>query len=529
MIANRFGIHSNFPKPTGRVDGKDRIRSIRRRLKVAKMREASSSSSEDETTSPFKDSKVPLEGIELLLNRDKVPNNLGKKMDQENLVHRDTQREKPDNSRFLKKEKHRDNSDLHSKIDDVISDAESIVRKEHPRKRLRMMRERRERRPEKVFNKQRSREDGASTTDEDSSSSVGSEISVDTNEVKRASGSDLESVSASSGSETSGSEVSESESEESESSEKEEVEQDRRWRPVSHMSREEILAEKEELLYAYGRLSDNGYRTGIRLTMKTPLETIRAEVFRLKKLRSVQRSIRFQRKMLLSFTSGLEYCNKRFNPYKFALDGWSGDVMDNIGDYDEVFEELHEKYSDTVQMAPELKLIAMVGGSGLMFHLSNTLFKSSTPQMQDILASNPHIAAQVQAAALGQMANQHANDPIFGMFMGGLGMQADRRQQQQAPTTSFSRPQASRPMRQGPTASNSSQSVGASLDEVPSGQGIMRGPEGVDDILQQLNGVEASQVGLVSDAEEEVSVKEVNTKPSRRRRVKKDDVIDIDM
>jgi hypothetical protein len=246
--------------------------------------------------------------------------------------------------------------------------------------------------------------------------------------------------------------------------------------------------------------------------------------------------------MLVSFTSGLEYCNKRFNPYKFALDGWSGEVLDNIGDYDEVFEELHDKYSDSVQMAPELKLIAMVGGSGLMFHLSNTLFKSSTPQLNDILASNPHIMSQIQGAALGQMASQHSNDPIFGMMMNGLGMQGEQRAQGRptfrqggqapAPTTSFDRAQPSRPVRRGPAPSNMSASVGASVDEVPSGQGIMKGPEGVDDILAQLNGVEASQAGLVSDVEEE-PVREVNTRrPARRTRQRKsnqDNVIDLDM
>jgi hypothetical protein len=59
--------------------------------------------------------------------------------------------------------------------------------------------------------------------------------------------------------------------------------------------------------------------------------------------------------------------------------------MENVSDYDEVFEELHDKYSDSVKMAPELKLIAMVAGSGFMFHLTNSLFKSASPKLSDIL------------------------------------------------------------------------------------------------------------------------------------------------
>jgi hypothetical protein len=312
------------------------------------------------------------------------------------------------------------------------------------------------------------------------------------------------------------------------------------------MTREEIFAEKEELLYKYGRLDENGYRSGMPLSMKTPLESLRAEVHRLQKKREVQKSIRFQRKMLVSFVSGTEYVNKRFNPYKFALDGWSGSVLENVGDYDEVFEELHDKYNDSVQMAPELKLIAMVGGSGLMFHLSNTLFRSSTPQLNDILQNNPQIRSQIQAAALGQMGAQHANDPIFGMMMNGLNMQQQARQGAPPvssfppgfvpPRTSAERRGPPPPMAR-PSPSNFDQNVGASVRNVPAGQGVMRGPSGVDDILAQLNDMSAAQASLVSDDEQEPEpasqTKSINTRARRprRRRTKKDDedIIDLDL
>ena len=61
----------------------------------------------------------------------------------------------------------------------------------------------------------------------------------------------------------------------------------------------------------------------------------------------------------------------------------------------------------------------------------------------------------------------------------------------------------------------------------------MKGPEGVDDILAQLNGVEASQASLVSDVEEDAgNVREVSTSRPRARRARKpkaDNVIDLDM
>jgi len=318
------------------------------------------------------------------------------------------------------------------------------------------------------------------------------------------------------------------------------------WKSPSNMTKDEIVSEKMDLLYRYGRLEGNGYTSGLNLNMRTPLETLRSEVNKLERMRNVQRSIRTQRKLLISFASGTEYVNKRYNPYKFSLDGWSGEVLENIGDYDEVFEELHDKYKESVQMAPELKLLTMVGGSGLMFHLSNTLFKSSTPQLNDILQKNPDIMAQIQREALNSMATANSSDPLFGMMMQGV-HEKQRQQAQQpewqgrpgyAPPRTSSVPMSSFTM-PNPQPSNSTSSIGADVNQVPQGQGIvnqnvMNGPVGFDDILSQLNSGNMASTGLISDVEEETDVptKEVNTKPVkniRTRKPKNENVIDLDM
>ena len=49
-------------------------------------------------------------------------------------------------------------------------------------------------------------------------------------------------------------------------------------------------------------------------------------------------------------------------------------VHENLDDYDDVFEELHEKYKSKASL-PELRLILMLGGSGFMFHLTQTLLR----------------------------------------------------------------------------------------------------------------------------------------------------------
>ena len=66
-------------------------------------------------------------------------------------------------------------------------------------------------------------------------------------------------------------------------------------------------------------------------------------------------------------------------------------------------------------MAPELKLLFQLGGSAIMLHMTNTMFKSAMPGMDDIMRQNPELMQQFTAAAVNSMSQ---NRPGFGNFMG---------------------------------------------------------------------------------------------------------------
>ena len=106
---------------------------------------------------------------------------------------------------------------------------------------------------------------------------------------------------------------------------------------------------------------------------------------------------------MMAAITGLEYLNNKFDPFDIKLDGWSESVNENIYDYDEVFEELSEKYGGQSEMSPEIKLLMMLGGSAFMFHLTNTMFKSSIPGMDDIMKQNPDLMKQFAQAAVGSI------------------------------------------------------------------------------------------------------------------------------
>ena len=114
----------------------------------------------------------------------------------------------------------------------------------------------------------------------------------------------------------------------------------------------------------------------------------------------VERSIKFQRRMLIACVTGLEFLNDKFDPFDLALNGWSQNAMENVEDYDGVFEDLHNKYKTKIQMAPEVKLIMMVGGSAMMFHLTNSMFKAAVPNMTQVMQQNPGLQQNMVDAVM---------------------------------------------------------------------------------------------------------------------------------
>jgi len=183
------------------------------------------------------------------------------------------------------------------------------------------------------------------------------------------------------------------------------------YKPVHVLSQTEIKNEKIDLLYKFSKLQNQGVRTSTNYNMNSNLDEMRNEYIKLKKQRDTTNSVKFQRKVLMAAVSGAEFLNSKFDPFDIKLDGWSESVNESVEDFDEVFEQLYDKYGGGGEIAPELKLLMMLGGSAFMFHLSNTMFKSSVPNMNDIMKSNPDLMKQFAKAAVGSMTGQPGGIP----------------------------------------------------------------------------------------------------------------------
>jgi hypothetical protein len=159
-----------------------------------------------------------------------------------------------------------------------------------------------------------------------------------------------------------------------------------------------IEEEKADILNKLSRLEKKGFNVNKRLNAYSSITELRTEIKRIMYGIETEQSIKFSRRMLIACVTGVEFLNKRYNPFDVQLEGWSESVMENVDDYDGVFEELYVKYRTKVAVAPEIKLIMMLGGSAMMFHLTNSMFKTAMPNMNDVLKQNPDLVKNMMNA-----------------------------------------------------------------------------------------------------------------------------------
>ena len=183
------------------------------------------------------------------------------------------------------------------------------------------------------------------------------------------------------------------------------------------MTKEETLREKFKFLRKLEALEKKGVELSKKYNMESSLQEMMGEYETIMEEKSKQNSVKFQGNMLMAVINGIEFLNGKFDPFDVKLDGWSEQIQENITDYDEIFGELHEKYKSKASMAPELKLLFQLGGSAMMVHMTNTMFKSAMPGMDDILRQNPDLMRSFQNAAVNSMAQ---SNPGFSGFMSNI-------------------------------------------------------------------------------------------------------------
>lgn len=283
-----------------------------------------------------------------------------------------------------------------------------------------------------------------------------------------------------------------------------------------YTSEEDIINAKREILYQFDRLEKKGYRLPRKFTMASSLDEMKQEFERIKRDKDVDGSVSFQRKAMITVVSGIELMNNYFDPVGAKLDGWSESINESIDDYDDIFEELHDKYKGKAKMAPELRLLMMLGGSAFMFHMTNSMFKTQMPGLDQVLKQNPELAKQFAAATANTM-QQNSSSPLMSgiggmfssMFGGGGGGQGGGgilsglfggNNPLSPPQPSSQQGQQTRPKMKGPSG----------MDD------ILREMENTDDRVEMMSTVTDSEMGDDSSINNLLMNKKSNSRRGRK-------------
>lgn len=198
----------------------------------------------------------------------------------------------------------------------------------------------------------------------------------------------------------------------------------------SDLSPEEEMKKKKTMLFKLKRYQKQGYDLSRMYTIDSPLEDIQAEYESIRKEATLNQGLKVSKNILISTCTGIEYLNNRFDPIDAVLDGWSEDIAEDVGsgDYDEVLEELYDKYYDKVNVGPEMKLLMMVGGSAVKFHISNTLLKTMVPNSEQMLKQNPGLKDDIMGLVNRTQQGQQINNAMSNVHtgtVGGLGKKSE--------------------------------------------------------------------------------------------------------
>jgi hypothetical protein len=165
--------------------------------------------------------------------------------------------------------------------------------------------------------------------------------------------------------------------------------------PKKELSPQELRMKKIELLRRLSELKAKGYELSKSYNFDSSIEEMEYEYELLKSFASKRNGVKLYKNILLNVVSGIEFMNDKYDPFDFQLTGWSEHMSVEVDSYDEVIEEIYEKYKGTgKKMPPEIKLMLLIIASASAFHFSKSTFKN-LPGVDKVLQNNPDLIAKM--------------------------------------------------------------------------------------------------------------------------------------
>jgi hypothetical protein len=165
------------------------------------------------------------------------------------------------------------------------------------------------------------------------------------------------------------------------------------------LTQQEVRMRKIEMLRKLSEIKSKGYELSKDYDFNSSLEEMEYEYELLKSFADKKNGVKVYKNLLINGASIIEYLNDTYDPFDFHLDGWTEHMQIEVDNYDDILEELYEKYKGSGKsMPPELKLVMLIVGSAGAYHYSKS-------------AANPHI--KMGSSMMGKMLSKPKQESRF--------------------------------------------------------------------------------------------------------------------
>jgi hypothetical protein len=134
---------------------------------------------------------------------------------------------------------------------------------------------------------------------------------------------------------------------------------------------QQIRMKKTDLLRKLCDLKAQGYQLTREYNFSSDIDEMENEYELLKSFKQRRDGIKLYKNTIVNVCNLVEFFNGKYDPFGADLNGWSEHMSVEVDSYDEVLEELYEKYKSVGKsFPPELKLLILIGFSASAFHFS---------------------------------------------------------------------------------------------------------------------------------------------------------------
>jgi hypothetical protein len=164
---------------------------------------------------------------------------------------------------------------------------------------------------------------------------------------------------------------------------------------VKPLTPQEIRMKKIELIRKLCEIKAKGFALTKEYDFNSSLEEMEYEYELLRSFADKRNGVKVFRNGLLQAVSVIEFLNDKYDPFDFHLSGWGDHVSHEIDNWEDVLEELYEKYKGSgKKMAPEIKLLYLIVASAGAFHFTKSQ-ASKMPGLDAMLAANPGLLSKI--------------------------------------------------------------------------------------------------------------------------------------